>query len=96
MTTKAKMIGAAMILGVVGSIAGTTVAFADEIDQVASSAEEALSSADENDATSWFVRFGIRPVARPVARVAAVRFAHARRWHAGYWHGFRYHRGYWR
>ena len=92
MTSKAKMIGAAVALGLVGVIGGASVIFADDLDQAMS----ATAEGDETDANSFFVRFGLaapRPVVvAPRAHVVAP----ARRWVPGYWHGWRYHRGYWR
>ena len=90
MTKKAKMIGAAVALGVLGAFAGATALLADNIDEVASAAEQGITSAD-TDSANWYFRFGFAPRPVAVARPVAVR-----RWVPGYWHGVRYHRGYWR
>ena len=100
MITKAKMIGAAMALGIVGALGGTAVAFADDIDQSVAQVEQS----DASEVSNWFVRFGFAPrvavavprVAVAAPRVVAPRYVAARRWVPGYWVGFRYHRGYWR
>ena len=103
MTSKAKLIGAAMALGVVGAIGGAAVTFAGDIDQAVSSVDE--TAIDGTDASSFFVGFAVpRPVVvapRPVVvaprpAVVAPRVVVARTWVPGYWHGWRYHRGYWR